>query len=599
MRSPFYFLLISIFLACLSACRVQNNPPELLKVSPNTAYVDREVALSGYQFGSEPVVTFGEAASLVTARILSSDDNNIRVSVPFAPPGPTQIRVRNDQGVSDPLPFTVQQPAPALSAVTPANGLPGTTVVLTGNYLNQLLSIKFSDADAVIRDSTAQKLTVVVPENLPRGPLSIVVETKGGQLLIPFIVADTPQITSISPRSVRPGGELLIQGKNLTDGIVRINGLLVFPTNTTVKDNEIRATVPANATSGVVTVTVFERLIATSADSVKIVQQPSVANLSLRDGIAGDKIILNGLNLRDVTSVTFGTTAAAFRVLSDSQIETTVPTLPAPVQLAVSVGSVGGTFTATDPFFYYVAPGAITFSPTRALRNAQIIITGQNLHRITEVKVSGFTEPIIDRIEGSQLRVSVPANALTGAVTVTNRAGSSTAARQLVVIQPPVVTEIIPTKARPGERVVLKGNFLLNARILFTGTAVAAADGGRTEDNERWVLVPADAQSGVIRLTNEVGDAVTTDAFTVLRLAVIAGFAPQSAVVGADVTITGQHMSSVKEVRFNGGASLPAPFRLSGNALIVTVPGSATTGQICLTTDAGVSCTTGNFTVVR
>ncbi len=598
MKSRFSLFFLLILLAGLSACRVQNNPPELLKISPNTAYVDREVVLSGYQFGSNPVVTFGEASSALTARILSSDDNSIRASVPFAPPGPTQVRVRNDQGVSDPLPFTVQQPAPALSAITPANGLPGTAVVLTGNYLNQLVSVRFSDADAVIRDSTAQKLTVVVPNNLPRGPLSIVVDTKGGQLIIPFIVADTPQITGISPRLVRPGGDFVIQGKNLTDGLVRVNGLLIFPTNTTVKDNEIRATVPLNATSGLVTVTVFEKLVATATDSLKIIQQPSVTNLSARDGIAGDKIILNGVNLRDVTSVSFGNTAVAFRILSDTQIEATVHPLPTPVQLSISVSSVGGSFTATDPFFYYVAPGAITFTPTRVLRNQQIIITGTNLHRITEVKVSGFTEPIIDRIEGSQLRVSVPANALTGAVTVTNRAGSSTAARPLIVIQPPVVSEIIPQRARPGERVVLRGNFLLNARILFTGTAVAAADGGRTDDTERWVLVPADAQTGVLRLTNEAGEATTTDVFTVLRLAVISGFSPQSAAIGADVTITGQNLSSVKEVRFNGGTT-PAPFRISGNSLIATVPGTATTGQICLTTDAGVTCTSSNFTLAR
>ncbi|QJW88716.1 cell shape determination protein CcmA [Spirosoma taeanense] len=590
----FLFLLFG-----LSTCRVRTSPPDLTEISPAQSFVGQEVTLSGYQFGQEPIVTFGESGTALTATVVSSTEQQIRVVVPRIRPGITQVRVRTSQGISDPLPFIVQQPVPAVSSVSPANGLPGSTVVLTGDYLNQLTFVRFADADAVVQDSSAEKLTVVVPPNVQRGPVALVVETKGGQLTSSFIVAGTPQITSVSPKQVKPGSELVIQGNNLLDGVVRINGMATDRSQTSIKNTEIRTIVPTFATSGRVTVTVFEKLVATSADSVQIVLQPSVASLSARDGVTGDKIILAGLNLRDISGVRFGSTPVSFRVLNDTQLEATVPALTASGQVTVSVTGPGGSASATDPFFFYLPPSNLTVNPARQFRDRPITITGQNLYRITEVRVSGQPVPITERTEGSQLIVSVPVNAVSGIVSVTSRAGTATTSRPLVVIQPATVTDIVPRKARPGERVVLLGDQLLNAQIFFTGSANPAPDGGKNEDTERWVLVPADAQTGPIRVFNASGENTYTAAFTVIRLATITDFTPKTGKAGTEVTITGQNLSNVSEVRFNGGTSAPATFRLSGNSLIVTVPANVSTGQICLTNDAGTACTSANFTLAK
>lgn len=586
----FLFLLLGI-----SACRVKNNPPELTAVLPKQAFVGQEITLSGYQFGDDPVVTFGRSGSAIVGKIVSAADQSIRVTVPLVTPGITQVQVQTSEGTSDPLPLNVQQPPPVVSAVTPSNGLPGTNVVITGTYLNQVQELRIEQSEAIVVDSTADKLTLQIPKDMPHGPINIVIGTKGGVTNASFIVAGTPQINSISPKVARPGSELVIQGVNLLDGIVRINGLTTDRSQTTIKDTEIRTVIPTNATSGKVTVTVFEKLIATSTDSLKIVLPPAVANLSAREGIAGDKIILTGMNLRDVTNVQFGSTVVPFRMLSDTQLEATVPTLASSGALTVAVSSAGGNASASDQFFYYVAPSAIVVSPARQVPLQPITITGQNLYRITEVRVSGITVPVTSRVEGSQLLVSVPAAAVNGPVTVTNRAGTATSA-PLVVIQKPVVTSILPAKARSGERIVIQGNFLLNAQFYFTGSTSPAADGGKNEDTERWILVPADAQTGPIRVVNVTNQPTNTDPFTVLRLATITDFTPKTAKVGDEITITGQYLTSTTAVKFNGG-TLTATFRLSGTSLLVTVPTGATTGQVCITNDAGITCTTANFTV--
>jgi len=600
MKSALSHVILSCFtLAMVAGCRVQNNPPELTGLTPRQAYVGEEAVLKGYQFGTDPAVLFSNSETSLAASILSHDDNTIRVRIPLIAPGPARVQVRTDEGTSDPLPFVVQQPSPSVATITPGNGLPGTAVVIAGNYLNQLIRVRFNEAGAAIKDSSAQKLTVTVPTNAPRGPLSIIIETAGGQTTFPFIVAGTPTITAVSPISVRAGGDLLIQGTNLTDGVVRVNGLAIFREQTTIKDTEIRARVPDNATSGPVTVTVFDKLVATSPQPVQVVRQPVLANLSSREGIQGDKVLLNGFNLSTVSGVLFNATPAPFRVISDTQLEATVPALPAPASVTVTLSGVGGNFAENNAFFFYTIPGAITVNPARQLRERAITITGPNLHRIQEVRVSGQPVPITGRVEGSELTVNVPGNAVSGPVTVTNRAGTATTARPLVVIQKPVITDIIPKVARPGERVVLRGDFLLNAQIVFTGTTAPAADGGRNEDTERWVLVPTDAQTGPLRITNATNDPTTTELFTVLRVVTNVDFSPKTAKVGDELVITGTNLASVQDVRFNNGALAATRFTLSNNTIRVTVPTGAITGQICLINGAGTTCTSANFTISR
>ena len=522
MRSRWLLSVLFLQLLAVSGCRVQNNPPELTGLAPGKAFVGQEINLTGYQFGSDPVVIVGVGTAAVSAVITAKDDRSIRAVVPLVAPGYTQVRVRNDQGTSDPLPLEVQQPPPALTDITPGNGLPGTVVVVTGNYLNQLRQVKFRDAHfketvAIVRDSSAQKLTVVVPDNLPHGPMTILVETAGGMLLGSFIVAGTPQISRVSPKVTRPGAEIIIQGVNLSNAVVRINDQYMDRARTIVKDTEIRTIIPEFAKSGRVTVTVFEKLTATSADTVQVVQPPFITKLGAADGFAGEKLRLSGQNLRDAMAVSFGATPAQFRVLSDTEIEATVPKLPAPGLVAVSVNSAGGTHSATDPFFYFQLPTNITVNPTRQLRNRTVTISGQHLHRITDVRINGQWVPITNRVEGTQLTVNVAADGTSGPVTVFNRAGSATSAVPLVVVQNPILTTIVPASGKPGDRVVLRGDFLLNAQVFFTGTTVKPVEGGKNEDTERWVLVPPGATTGPVCVTNEAGTTCSTTNFTVTK----------------------------------------------------------------------------------
>ena len=510
------FSLLTLWLV-VTGCRLQKSPPELIGLSDKQARVGQPITLTGHQFGSAPVVLFGVASSVVSASINSHDDNTITATVPYIAPGLTQVRVQNDQGTTDPLPFIAQQPGPIVTSITPTNGLPGSAVVLTGDFLNQLKRVDFGGVAGSVEDSSARRLTVRIPATVPRGPLSLALETTGGLYTSSFIIAGTPQITSISPLKNRPGGALMIKGIHLSDGIVRINGRFPDKAQTTISDTEIRTVVPVETPSGLVTVTVFDKLVATSTDTLQIFQPPVISLLSAQDAVAGEKLLVEGRNLSTVTSLSFGSVAASFQILSDTQLEAIVPSLPSSTAVTVSASSIGGTASATTPLFVFLAPSAVVVNPTRQLRGRIVSISGKNFYRVSEVRFNGVSAPITSgRTEGTEVLVSLPDNAVSGPVTVVNRAGTAASVVPLVVVQKPVVSSVSPRSVQVGQRVVVQGDFLLNAQIFFTGSTKAAVDDDKISDTERWVLVPADAQTGPLSLVNETNETTETAVVTVL-----------------------------------------------------------------------------------
>lgn len=593
----FIILLISI---CLQSCKVQKTLPELWQITPTQAPIGDEITLSGAQFGANPTVTVGNSGVFVNADIRNNNEQAIKILVPRIAVGPTQIRVANDNGISDPLPFTILQPNPLFSSVAPINGLSGAKVKITGDFLDKIKAVRFGDVQAnEVSTTSQQEITVTVPANVPRGPLTITVETEGGRSTGDFIVTGTPEITSFSPKRTKAGAELIIQGRNLLDGVVFLNNLAVDKAKTQIQDTEIRTIIPESATTGKIAIRVFDKVQTSSADTLFIVPAPviSATGLSITEGLAGDKLTITGQYLRDVSSVSFGNTPAVFKVLSDTQLDVTVPARPQSGAVNITVAGTGGSTTSQQSFLLILAPTAITFTPTRIGRGKEIVISGQNLFRITDVKLNGKTVPIAGRTEGTDVRITVPTDATTGPVAVTNRAGTTTSVQSLTVVPKATVTSFT-SSTTVGSRVVLRGNYLLNAKVSFTGSQTAAISDGKNEETEIWVKVPADAQTGPLQILNDSGETTTTtESFTLMKAPTSLDFTPKSGTTGAIITLTGQNLTGVKEVRFGGGKSTAAKFQLSNGALVITVPADAVTGTICLITDTGSVCTTGSFTV--
>jgi uncharacterized repeat protein (TIGR03803 family) len=141
------------------------------------------------------------------------------------------------------------------------------------------------------------------------------------------------------------GATAEILGKGFTGTTkVSFNG-----TNTTVftvvSDTYLTVPVPANATTGFVTVSTPGGVLKSSH---KFLVEPAILNFSPTSGKVGDPVTINGTSFTGATKVTFGGVKATFSVVSDIKITTTVPTGAKTGRIQVTTP--GGTATSATDF---------------------------------------------------------------------------------------------------------------------------------------------------------------------------------------------------------------------------------------------------------
>ncbi|GAA4032866.1 hypothetical protein GCM10022409_16440 [Hymenobacter glaciei] len=138
----------------------------------------------------------------------------------------------------------------------------------------------------------------------------------------------------------------------------------------------------------------------------------------------------------------------------------------------------------------------------------------------------------------------------------------------------------------------------------FTGATAVTLNGvaitGFTVVNSTTITftVPTGATSGTIAVTTGGGTATSTGTFTVTTPApTIASFSPTSGQAGDLITITGTNFTGATAVTLNGVAI--AGFTVvNATTITFTVPASASSGTIAVTTPGGTATSPGTFTVI-
>jgi uncharacterized repeat protein (TIGR01451 family) len=142
---------------------------------------------------------------------------------------------------------------PAITSFTPNNGASGATVTLTGTNFLGATAVTFNGAPAAFTPPVANtSLQAVAPAYFFSGPLTVTAPA-GTAVSSGFFYAP-PGIASFFPVSGLPGNVVTISGTNLAGTLaVKFNGLSAL--NVVNVDNfTVRATVPANAQTGPITV---------------------------------------------------------------------------------------------------------------------------------------------------------------------------------------------------------------------------------------------------------------------------------------------------------------------------------------------------------
>jgi hypothetical protein len=571
-------------------------PPTITSFTPLAGPVGTAVTISGANLGSVTSVSLnGVDASPVT--VLSP--TSVRVIVPLtATTG--KIAVANPTGpATSAAVFAV---TPAITSLTPARGLPGTSgtpgtggipgtsVVIAGSTFDGVTAVRFGSVPATFTGNSSQ-ITVTVPPTAMSGMVSVTTPFGTAVSGTPFTVVRAPVLSILLPARGAVGSTLTLSGANIgtvTTVIFNSSGNGNVSAITVLSASSVRVVVPEGAVTGRIGVT-NEAGVATSATD--FVLTPRLVSTSPSRAIPGAAVTLTGFNLDGATAVRFGSVVAG-NVSVDSPIQITVPVPLTAVTGKVSVTTPAGTTTSATDFIVVRAPTITSFSPVTGPEGTLVTLTGANLAGASSVAFNGANVTALTIVSASSIRVVVPAGVATGKLGVANEAGSALSAGTFTVA--PRIVEI-PAAGLPAAAVTITGTSLGSASaVRFGGVAAAFTPDGPIQIT---ATVPSSAVSGKITVTTPGGTATSPTDFTVIRPPVVTSFTPASAQVGALVTISGANLGSATAVAF-GNVSTTSITVLSASSIRVALPAGATTGRLTVTNPAGSAQSAGTFVLV-
>lgn len=569
--------------------------PILTSFSPGSGLVGAEVTIVGNNLLAASDVKFHTTSA---STYVVDSATQIRAIVPDgASSGKISITTLGGTALSA-ADFTVILSAPIISSFLPSSGVVGVEVTISGSHLNGASEVKFNttSASAFIVDSPSQ-IRATLPAGATTGKISVTTPGGTGVSINDFVVtAPAPTITSFTPSSGQVGVEVTITGGNLTTTTeIKFNGTSAS-TFTIDSATQIRANVPAAATSGKVSLTTGGGTVISTADFTVLPPAPTIASFSPASGVIGTEVTITGGNFSGASAVKFNGTNAAFIIDSATLIRANAPSGATTGKMSVT-GPGGTTLTLTDFTVTLLIPTITSLTPDNGIVGLEVTITGTNFTGATQVKFNGTSASTFTVDFASQIRANVPTGATTGKISVTTAGGIALSATDFALTLPsPTISSFTPTNGVVGTEVTIAGtNFASATDVKFNTTSASIF----TIDSATQIRanVPSGASVGKISITTPGGTAVSATDFTVTTPSpTITSFTPSSALVGIQVTITGTNFTGATEVKFN--STMASTFTVdSAIQISATVPAGATTGKISVTTAGGTAQSGSDFTV--
>src|SRR5581483_11531176 len=302
--------------------------PSITSLSPTSGAVGTSITVTGTNFGStQGSSTIKFNGTSVTPTSWSAT----QIQAPVPSGATTGNVVVHASGVdSNGKNFTVL-PTPTITNLSPNSGMVGDSITITGTNFGATQgtsTVKFNGTAATPTTWSNTSIVTSVPTGATTG--NVVVTVSGvSSAGAAFTVVAQPTITSLSPTSAAVGALVTINGTNFqptqSGSTVTFNGATATPT--TWSSTQIKAPVPAGATTGNVVVTVFG--LASNGSSFTVKPTPAITSLSQTIGAVGMAVTINGVNFgssQGSSTVKFNGTTATASAWSASQITVTVPT---------------------------------------------------------------------------------------------------------------------------------------------------------------------------------------------------------------------------------------------------------------------------------
>ena len=235
--------------------------------------------------------------------------------------------------------------------------------------------------------------------------------------------SDKVELLSFGPVGVMHGDKITFVGNNLNKvtSIDLVGASIASTAFVSQTKENIVLVVPQSAQEG------FVKLRMSATDSIVSITKlnflvPVKIKTMPKTARPGDNITITGDYLNWVTGITFAKGTPAVTIVSQTlnQLVVTVPQNAQTGTLFFYTGGVKPLSIETDSVLNVTLPSITSFSPSPAVRLANLTITGNNLDLVKGILFKGITTPITTFVSktATQLVVTIPAAANKGKITL-------------------------------------------------------------------------------------------------------------------------------------------------------------------------------------
>jgi len=576
--------------------------PLVTGLTPVTGPRTTIVTIDGVGLTGASAVSFGGVAATVFTAV---SDTQVTATVPDgAITGPVSVTTPGGV-VSSAVRFTVVPP-PTVAALSPATGLAGTQITVTGTGFTTATGVSVSGSATAFTVLSDTAIRATVPADAVSG--AVVVSNLAGAATSPVNFTVTPpppapRVTGFAPSNGAVGTAVTIAGSGLqTTQAVYFGG--VASQSFTAAPTSVTAIVPPGALTGPVSVATAGGGDASLAffqvtPAGPVPAPPVITGVTPASGPAGTQVMIAGTNFAGASSVTFGGTPAIFQQVIGGLLA--VVPAGAPAGAVVVTTTLGGPGIAPSPFTVTAAPAPdptptiASFTPASGVPGTTVTVTGNNLGGATGVEINGTPARSYTVLSATTIRFVVDTGTSSGAILVDAAAGIAVSGTDFAVVAAPSIRSFTPTVGPAGAKIVITGANLVGATGVWIGGIRAASF--VVNSAARITIAPGrGTRTGRVQVRTLGGLATSATNFIVQPVPTIRSFTPAGGMTGTRVILTGTNFTRVSAVWVGG---VRAAFVVNSPTKITLVVGGATrTGRIQVRTPGGLATSTAAFTFV-
>lgn len=284
-------------------------------------------------------------------------------SAPMQATVPSNITANNFQisvtesGKTYPLPGTFNVTAPTISSISPASGLAGSTVTVTGtNFPTSYGSINATLGNVTVAASpySSNQFSFTVPASFSAGNYTFTLTAGPNIVSAPqqFKVS-SPTISSFTPAAGAVGTQVTINGTFLQGQYYTVNFGSSSTSGYASTSGALTVNVPNGLSAGNANVSMVIAGQTITAPGAFTVTTPSITSFTPASGVPGTVVTITGTGFNSSyygTTVSFGTIIANVLSINGTTISVTVPSNTGNGAMKITVNTSGQTVVSTNNF---------------------------------------------------------------------------------------------------------------------------------------------------------------------------------------------------------------------------------------------------------